>query len=302
MVKIKICGLKRLEDIEFANRYKPDYVGFVFAESKRKVDHNLAKQMKAKLCEDIQSVGVFVDADISEILKLCSDGTIDIAQLHGMENKEYIKTLKEKTDYKLKIIKAIEVSENTDFSEYDDSLADYLLLDSGKGSGKTFDWQLIRKNLKKEFFLAGGLNSENITQAIGEVRPYAIDLSSGVETDGFKDEYKIKKVMEAKNMNDGRYGEYGGQYISETLMNELIYLEEQYYHYMNDSEFVEELNTLLKEYAGRPSLLYYAKRMTEDLGGAKIYLKREDLNHTGAHKINNVLGQVLLAKKWEKQE
>ena len=300
MVKIKICGLKRLEDIEFANRYKPDYVGFVFAESKRKVDHNLAKQMKAKLCEDIQSVGVFVDADISEILKLCSDGTIDIAQLHGMENKEYIKTLKEKTDYKLKIIKAIEVSENTDFSEYDDSLADYLLLDSGKGSGKTFDWQLIRKNLKKEFFLAGGLNSENITQAIGEVRPYAIDLSSGVETDGFKDEYKIKKVMEAKNMNDGRYGEYGGQYISETLMNELIYLEEQYYHYMNDSEFVEELNTLLKEYAGRPSLLYYAKRMTEDLGGAKIYLKREDLNHTGAHKINNVLGQVLLAKKMGK--
>ena len=300
MVKIKICGLKRLEDIEFANRYKPDYVGFVFAESKRKVDHNLAKQMKAKLCEDIQSVGVFVDADISEILKLCSDGTIDIAQLHGMENKEYIKTLKEKTDYKLKIIKAIEVSENTDFSEYDDSLADYLLLDSGKGSGKTFDWRLIRKNLKKEFFLAGGLNSENITQAIGEVRPYAIDLSSGVETDGFKDEYKIKKVMEAKNMNDGRYGEYGGQYISETLMNELIYLEEQYYHYMNDSEFVEELNTLLKEYAGRPSLLYYAKRMTEDLGGAKIYLKREDLNHTGAHKINNVLGQVLLAKKMGK--
>ena len=83
-------------------------------------------------------------------------------------------------------------------------------------------------------------------------------------------------------------------------MNELLYLEEQYYHYMNDPEFVEELNTILKEQAGRPSLLYYAKRMTEDLGGAKIYLKREDLNHTGAHKINNVLGQVLLAKKMGK--
>lgn len=101
-------------------------------------------------------------------------------------------------------------------------------------------------------------------------------------------------------MNNGRYGEYGGQYISETLMNELLYLEEQYNHYMNDDEFVSELNTLLKEYAGRPSLLYYAKRMTENLGGAKIYLKREDLNHTGAHKINNVLGQVLLAKKMGK--
>ena len=101
-------------------------------------------------------------------------------------------------------------------------------------------------------------------------------------------------------MSKGRYGQYGGQYISETLMNELIYLEEQYNHYMNDPEFIEELNTLLKEYAGRPSLLYYARRMTEDLGGAKIYLKREDLNHTGAHKINNVLGQVLLAKKMGK--
>ena len=101
-------------------------------------------------------------------------------------------------------------------------------------------------------------------------------------------------------MSKGRYGEYGGQYISETLMNELIYLEEQYNHYMSDPGFVEELDMLLKEYAGRPSLLYYAERMTKDLGGAKIYLKREDLNHTGAHKINNVLGQVLLAKKMGK--
>ena len=101
-------------------------------------------------------------------------------------------------------------------------------------------------------------------------------------------------------MSKGRYGEYGGQYISETLMNELLYLEEQYNHYMNDPEFIEELDTLLREYAGRPSLLYYAKRMSQDLGGAKIYLKREDLNHTGAHKINNVLGQVLLAKKMGK--
>ena len=101
-------------------------------------------------------------------------------------------------------------------------------------------------------------------------------------------------------MSRGRYGIHGGQYMSETLMNELIELEKQYDFYKNDPSFKEELNTLLKEYAGRPSLLYYAKRMTEDIGGAKIYLKREDLNHTGAHKINNVLGQVLLAKKMGK--
>ena len=101
-------------------------------------------------------------------------------------------------------------------------------------------------------------------------------------------------------MSKGRYGIHGGQYISETLMNELIHLEECYEHYKKDPEFNAELNKLLNEYAGRPSLLYYAGKMTKDLGGAKIYLKREDLNHTGSHKINNALGQALLAKKMGK--
>lgn len=101
-------------------------------------------------------------------------------------------------------------------------------------------------------------------------------------------------------MSKGRYGEFGGQYISETLMNELIHLEEQYEYYRKDTEFQLELNNLLNDYAGRPSRLYYAEKMTKDLGGAKIYLKREDLNHTGSHKINNVLGQVLLAKRMGK--
>ena len=105
---------------------------------------------------------------------------------------------------------------------------------------------------------------------------------------------------EDEYMSKGRYGIHGGQYISETLMNELIHLEECYEHYKKDPEFNAELNKLLNEYAGRPSLLYYAEKMTKDLGGAKIYLKREDLNHTGSHKINNALGQALLAKKMGK--
>jgi tryptophan synthase beta chain len=103
--------------------------------------------------------------------------------------------------------------------------------------------------------------------------------------------------MTGKN---GRFGEFGGQYVPETLMNELFRLEKAYEHYRKDPEFVKELDDLMKNYAGRPSRLYYADRMTKDLGGAKIYLKREDLNHTGAHKINNCLGQVLLAKKMGK--
>ena len=98
----------------------------------------------------------------------------------------------------------------------------------------------------------------------------------------------------------GRFGIHGGQYIPETLMNAVIELEKAYDHYKNDPEFNRELTALFNDYAGRPSRLYYAEKMTRDLGGAKIYLKREDLNHTGAHKINNVLGQALLAKKMGK--
>ena len=204
MVKIKICGIKRLEDIEIVNRYKPDYIGFVFADSKRKVSHDLAKELRNNLDSDIIPVGVFVDSPQDEILKLFDEEIIEIAQLHGSESEQFILDLnildlKKKTDGELKIINAIEMTQEVDLLEYNDSNSDYLLLDSGKGSGKTFDWSLIRKDIKKEFFLAGGLNSENVTQAIDEFKPYAIDLSSSLETDGFKDENKIKEIMEVIN-------------------------------------------------------------------------------------------------------
>src|SRR5690554_3449332 len=101
-------------------------------------------------------------------------------------------------------------------------------------------------------------------------------------------------------MSKGRFGIYGGQYIPEILMNSIIELEAAYKNYKADKKFNDELNTLLANYAGRPSELYYAENMTKDLKGPKIYLKREDLNHTGSHKINNVLGQVLMAKKMGK--
>lgn len=101
-------------------------------------------------------------------------------------------------------------------------------------------------------------------------------------------------------MSKGRFGIHGGQYIPETLMNAVLELEEAYEYYKNEEQFNQELTALWNDYAGRPSLLYYAEKMTKDLNGAKVYLKREDLNHTGSHKINNVLGQVLLAKKMGK--
>lgn len=101
-------------------------------------------------------------------------------------------------------------------------------------------------------------------------------------------------------MKEGRYGEFGGQYVPETLMNAVIELDKAYHEQISNPEFLAEVDRMNREYTGRPSMLYYAERMTKDLGGAKIYLKREDLNHTGAHKINNVIGQCLLAKKMGK--
>ncbi|KZX11100.1 tryptophan synthase subunit beta [Methanobrevibacter filiformis] len=318
-IKIKICGLRRLEDAEIINKHHPDYVGFVFAESKRKVSFDEAKAIKNLLNTDISVVGVFVDPKIEDIFYLIKNGIIDIIQLHGNENEEFVAKIKE-FDNNVKIIKSIEMRDSRNknggnnsvnkeennkidikntIKRWENSDVDYLLLDSGKGSGEVFDWSLI-ENIKKPFFLAGGINSENIKKATG-LKPYAIDLSSGAEENGFKSSKKIAIIMdklnEMKNMNNGRYGKYGGQYIPEILMSELITLEEQYNFYKNDFNFNEELQRLLNEYAGRPSLLYFAENMTKDLGGAKIYLKREDLNHTGSHKINNVLGQVLLAKK-----
>ena len=109
-----------------------------------------------------------------------------------------------------------------------------------------------------------------------------------------------KQEMTHETKSRGRFGIHGGQYIPETLMNAVIELEEAYNRFKDDPKFQQELETLFNDYAGRPSLLYFAEKMTKDLGGAKIYLKREDLNHTGAHKINNVLGQALLAKRMGK--
>ena len=181
-----------------------------------------------------------------------------------------------------------------------------ILLDSGCGTGRPFDWALL-KGFDRPCFLAGGLTPETIPEALRRLSPLGVDLSSGVETEGFKDEQKIRAAVNAahstdrgETMQNGRFGIHGGQYIPETLMNAVLELEEAYNNYKDDPDFNRELTELFNEYAGRPSLLYHAKRMSEDLGGAKIYLKREDLNHTGAHKINNVLGQVLLAKRMGK--
>ncbi len=303
MTNIKLCGLNREADIKTANELKPEFVGFVFYDkSRRNVTKEKAKELKAMLNPEIKTVGVFVDANPNEIENLYEEQIIDVAQLHGKENDDYIKELQDKC---IPVIKTFKVQTEADIKEAEKSSADMIMFDAGNGCGKSFDWDLLG-NVDRPFFLAGGLNQENVSIAIEKTNPYGVDVSSGIETDKLKDGNKMKEfvtaVREDKKVvkSKGRFGVHGGQYIPETLMNAVNELEEAYNHYKDDPEFNRELKELLDEYAGRPSLLYYAKKMTEDLGGAKIYLKREDLNHTGSHKINNVLGQALLAKKMGK--
>lgn len=191
-VKIKFCGLFREEDIEYVNKLNPDYIGFVFAKSKRQITEEKAIDLKNKLNSNIKAVGVFVDEDIEKIIDLLSNGVIDIAQLHGNEREKDIKTIKNKS--KKQVIKAIRVTSSEDIESWKNSCADFLLLDNGQGTGKTFDWNNI-KNLNRAFFLAGGLSIDNIKEAMEKVSPMAIDISSGIESNGVKDYEKMKEVM-----------------------------------------------------------------------------------------------------------
>ena len=190
MKKIKICGLKRREDIEYVNKYQPDYIGFVFAGKKRKLTYDQVVDLKKYLTSSIQVVGVFVNEDISFVEKLVKEHVIDLVQLHGQEDQKYIQALKEKVD--VSIIKAIQIKNEDSFNEHYD--VDYYLYDHGTGgTGESFDWSML-KEVDKPVFLAGGINLLNIDDDLKK-NVYALDVSSGVETDGFKDEKKIKKIV-----------------------------------------------------------------------------------------------------------
>ncbi|MBR6403034.1 MAG: phosphoribosylanthranilate isomerase [Eubacterium sp.] len=192
---IKICGLSRLEDIDIANELLPEYIGFVFFEkSKRNVSKETARLLKQRLDKRIKAVGVFVDSDEDFICSLLDEGIIDIAQLHGSEDEDYIQRIKTRSG--CKVIKAFVVNDLETFKTAENSGADYILLDSGKGTGNTFDWSIL-EGVKRPYFLAGGLNCDNIERVMSDIRPYAVDVSSGVETDGIKDAEKIRRFVSA---------------------------------------------------------------------------------------------------------
>ena len=194
-MKIKICGLKRNEDIEYVNEALPDYIGFVFSKSRRQVTLQQAYDLKRDLNSRIKSVGVFVNEPQDMIAELAKNGIIDLAQLHGNEDNVYISKLREKTDGKVKIIKAISISNEFSIDQINEIDADFFLLDNGSGgTGKAFDYSLIKNKVSDRIFLAGGINAGNTKNAVS-LNPYCIDVSSGAESDGIKDREKIIKLV-----------------------------------------------------------------------------------------------------------
>ena len=195
--KIKICGLRRREDILAVNEAKPDYCGFIieFPKSFRSVTADEVRDLVKDLIQEIQPVGVFVDAPMELVRSLLDDGTLALAQLHGQEDENYIRQLKTMTDQLL--IKAFSIKTEADIKKAIRSEADYILLDQGAGgTGETFDWSLVPA-IKRPWFLAGGLGCENLESAIHLLHPWAVDLSSSVETDGHKDPDKILEAVYA---------------------------------------------------------------------------------------------------------
>lgn len=209
MQKIKLCGMMKPCDIEYANRVKPDFVGFIFANTRRKIGATQAKQFREALDAEIPSVGVFVNEDISVITSLVQDGCIDMIQLHGEEDADYIRRLREICD--VPVIKAVKVQTVEQIRQAAALPVDYLLLDTYHkgvlgGTGEAFDWELLREAkaaagdtaegelFGKPYFLAGGLHAGNLREA-AELGSYGLDISSGIETDGSKDFTKMVEVM-----------------------------------------------------------------------------------------------------------
>ncbi len=195
MTKIKLCGIRRMEDIDIVNRLCPDYIGFVFVKGrKRCVEPDKALELRQSLNKNTVPVGVFIDEDVGTVAELVQRGVIDAVQLHGSEDNEYISRLRSRTD--ALIIQAFQIKGQDDIERAKKSTAGLILLDSGTGTGKSFSHELIG-NIGRPYFLAGGLTPDNVGQAVAKLSPYGVDASSSLETDGFKDRNKMTAFVKA---------------------------------------------------------------------------------------------------------
>lgn len=194
--KIKICGLMSERDIDFTNILRPDFIGFIFArDSRRYVPPDMAAKLRIKLLPSVITVGVFVNEKFENAVNITRQSAIDIVQLHGQEGDDYVISLRQITQRP--IIKAFNIENNKDVVRAASSPADFILLDNGAGgTGKTFDWTVVR-NLERPFFLAGGLDPDNVRTAVSNTNPYAVDVSSGVEKNHVKDFDKMQDFINA---------------------------------------------------------------------------------------------------------
>ncbi|SDN37194.1 bifunctional phosphoribosylanthranilate isomerase/tryptophan synthase subunit beta [Alkalicoccus daliensis] len=318
MSLLKFCGTRTEEDYKKIIQTDVDYIGFIFVKSKRQVfPEDVAKWQQNNHKGTKKLVGVFVNEAIEKVVSTAKEAKLDVLQLHGTESPEYVENLR--TEYQGEIFKTIHHdTHGIEMMKQFENVVDGFVVDTKSpghwgGTGNKFDWGAVpsyQKEAKRQgvsCFIAGGVTPDNIKELL-LYQPDGIDVSSGIESKETKDERKMKQMTDSlKNIYQapdalGRFGPFGGKYVPETLMYALEELENAYRDAKDDPAYQEALWKEMKEYSGRPTALTYAERLTEHYGGAKIYLKREDLNHTGAHKINNALAQALLAIRMGKKQ
>lgn len=199
MTQIKICGLYREADIDYVNAANPEYAGFIinYPKSHRSISPNEAGKLRRMLNSKTKAVGVFVDQPMQLLISMIEQTGIDMVQLHGSEDESYIRELKRKIS--IPIIQSFQISSYEMLETAKESMADFILLDSGQGTGEHFDWSMI-DNMERPFFLAGGLTAHNLTEAINTLHPMVVDISSGVETEKRKDLFKIRQVVEIAHL------------------------------------------------------------------------------------------------------
>ncbi len=200
MTGIKFCGLRTRADIDVINGFAPDYAGFIVTPGfGRSVGEPGVRELSPYVRKGTVPVGVFVDDDMDVIARLADDGVIGMVQLHGSEGNAYIEELKGRVS--VPVVRSFVIRSAGDVEEANACSADLVLLDSGKGTGNTFDWSLL-EGIRREFILAGGLDADNVAEAIGKVHPKIVDTSSRMETDGTKDYNKVKAFADAVRAAD----------------------------------------------------------------------------------------------------
>jgi tryptophan synthase beta subunit len=308
MTLVKICGLTSVADAELALEAGADAIGLNFvAGTPRAIDTAVARAISAAVAGRAVRFGVFRDAPLGEVERIAAEVGLDVVQLHGREPAEYVASLS------FPVLKVIPADADAFEAAAAYPSAD-ILLDSpaGGGSGRSWDYALALPLVEsgRRVWIAGGLGPGNVAEAVKQASPYGVDASSALESaPRVKDPElmrafvaAVRAATPARTRPDlrGYFGRFGGRFVPETLVPAVEELAAAWEALRRDPAFWQELAEERGAYIGRPTPLYFAARASAELG-VRVWLKREDLAHTGAHKINNAIGQALIARRMGKQ-